>query len=66
MVNELLLTNTQVSKFCKTFENGSLTNIKLSKYQLHKIGHQEDFQIGFYGVTKNWFAFNQKCFETIS
>ena len=43
MVNELLLTNTQVSKFCKTFENGSLTNIKLSKYQLHKIGHQEDF-----------------------
>ena len=34
----LLLTNTQISKFRKTFENGSPANMKLSKTQLHKIG----------------------------
>ena len=34
----LLLTNTQVSKLHKAFANNSLTNIKLSKPQLHKIG----------------------------
>ena len=34
----LLLTNTQVSKLHKAFANNSLTNIKLSKTQLHKIG----------------------------
>ena len=33
----LLLTNTQVSQFRKTFANDSPTNIK-SKTQLHKIG----------------------------
>ena len=35
---KLLLTNTQVSKLLKAFENGSSVNIKLSKPQLHKIG----------------------------
>ena len=38
--HKLLITNTQVSKLCK---NNSSANIKLSKTQLHKIGHQEDF-----------------------
>ena len=33
-----LLTNTQVSKLRKAFENDSSANIKLSKTQLHKIG----------------------------
>ena len=33
----MLLTNTQISMFRKTFTNGSSANIKLSKTQLHKI-----------------------------
>ena len=33
----MLLTNTQVSKFRKAFENDSSGNIKLSKNRLHKI-----------------------------
>ena len=33
----MLLTNTQISMFRKTFANGSSANIKLSKTQLHKI-----------------------------
>ena len=33
----LLLTDTQVSKICKVFENGSSVNIKFSKAQLSKI-----------------------------
>ena len=36
-VQKLLLTNTQVSKLCKAFANGSSANVKLSKTQLHKI-----------------------------
>ena len=35
--HKLLLTNTQVSKFCKAFANGSSANIRLSKMELHKI-----------------------------
>ena len=34
---KLLLTNTQVSKLRKAFENNSSANIKLSKTELHKI-----------------------------
>ena len=34
----MLLTNTQLSRICKAFENGSSANIKLSKTQLHEIG----------------------------
>ena len=37
-LHKLLLTNSQVSKLPKAFENGSSANIKLSKTQLHKIG----------------------------
>ena len=32
----MLLTNTQVSKLCKAFENNYSARIKLSKSQLHK------------------------------
>ena len=32
-----MLTNTQVSRFCKACANGSSANIKLSKNHLHKI-----------------------------
>ena len=35
--HKLLLTNTQVSKLCKDFANGSSANMELSKTQLHKI-----------------------------
>ena len=41
--HKLLLTNTQVSKLCKAFANGSSANIKLSKTQLHKIGQLGGF-----------------------
>ena len=41
--HRLLLTNTQVSKLCKAFANGSPANIKLSKTQLHKRDNQKDF-----------------------
>ena len=41
--HKLLLTNTQVSKLRKAFENGSPANIKLSKTQLHKIGQSGEF-----------------------
>ena len=36
--HKLLSTNTQVSRLRKAFANNSLANIKLSKYQGHKIG----------------------------
>ena len=36
-LHESLLTNTQVSKICKAFANGSSANIKFSKMQLSKI-----------------------------
>ena len=39
---KLLLTNTQVSKLCEAFANGSSANIKLSKTQLCS---QEDFYL---------------------
>ena len=39
----MLLTNTQVSKLRKAFENNSSANIKLSKTQLHKIGKSGGF-----------------------
>ena len=45
----LLLTNTQVSKLCKVFVNGSSANIKLSKAQLHKIGQSGGFLGRFFG-----------------
>ena len=36
-LRKLLSTNTQVSKLCKAFANGSSANIKLSKTQLHSV-----------------------------
>ena len=47
--HKLLLTNTQVSKLCKTFANGSSANIKLSKIHLHKIGQSERFWVRLLG-----------------
>ena len=41
--HKLLLTNTQVSKVLKVFENGSTANIKLSKTPLKKIEQLEGF-----------------------
>ena len=38
-----MLGNTQVLGLRKSFENGSLANIKLSKTQLHKIGKSGGF-----------------------
>ena len=39
----MLLTNTQVSRIRKSFANGSLAHIKLSKTQLHKSGQSGGF-----------------------
>ena len=39
----IVLTNTQVSRLCKAFANGSSANIELSKTQLHKIGEPGEF-----------------------
>ena len=41
--HKLSLTNTQVSKLCKAFENNSLGNITSSKAQLHKTGQSGGF-----------------------
>ena len=41
--HNLLLTNTKVSRLHKAFPNGSSTNIKLSKTELHKIGQSGGF-----------------------
>ena len=47
--HKLLLTNTQVSKLCQTFANGSSANIKLSKIQLHEIGQSGGFWVRLLG-----------------
>ena len=41
--HKLLLTNTQVSKLCQAFSNGSSANTKLSKTQLHKKDNHQGF-----------------------
>ena len=41
--HQLLLTNTQISKFLKAFTNGSSTNIRLSKTQLYRRIFRLDF-----------------------
>ena len=46
---KLLLTNTQVSRLYKAFENNSSANIKLSKTQLHKIGQSDGFLVKYLG-----------------
>ena len=40
---KLLLTNTQVWRLSRAFENGPSANIRLSKRQLSKIGYEKDF-----------------------
>ena len=40
---KLLLSNTQVSKLCKAFSNGSSANINVPKTQFHKIGQSGGF-----------------------
>ena len=46
--HKLLLTDTQVSKFCKAFANGSLANIKFSKTQLPKMIQSGRFRGGLF------------------
>ena len=41
--HKLLLTNTQVSRLCKAFSNGSSGDIKLSKTELRVIGQSGEF-----------------------
>ena len=38
-----MLTDTQVSRLCKAFENNSSVDIKVSKTLLHKIGQSAGF-----------------------
>ena len=47
--HNLLLTNTQVSKLCKAFANGSSANTKLSKTQLYKIRQSGGFLVRLLG-----------------
>ena len=53
-----MLTNTQVSRLCKAFENDSPANMKLLKSQLHKIEQSGEF-LGRL-INKKWFTFNEK------
>ena len=59
--HKLLLTNTQVSKICKAFANGSSANIKFKKTQLHKIVQSGGFLGIILGPLLKWIAFNRKC-----
>ena len=52
---KLLLTNIQVSRLRKAFENNSSVNIEWSKTKLHKIRQS------IRTITENWIAFNEKC-----
>ena len=47
--HKLLFTNTQVSRLCKAFPNGSSANIKLSETQLTIIGQSGGFLGRFLG-----------------
>ena len=55
-MHKLLLTNTQFSRLCKAFANGSSANIKLSKIQLHRIGQSGVFLDRLLGLLlkKRW------------
>ena len=48
--HKLLLTDTQVSKICKAFANGSSANIKFSKTQLSKMIQSGEIMIGISGI----------------
>ena len=45
--HKLLLTNRQVANLPIAFANHSSTDIKLSKTQLSKMKHQEDFLVNY-------------------
>ena len=64
--HKLLLTNTQVSKFCKAFANNSLANIKWSKSQFHEIEQSGGFLGRFAFNEKDIVSIGWKRFNTIS
>ena len=49
-LHKLLLTNTQISRFCKAFVNKSSDNTKLSKTRLYKIGQSGEFLNRLLGI----------------
>ena len=60
--HKLQLTNTQVSRICKAFANGSSANIIFSKAQLSKMVQLGGFLDKLLGpLLKKWLAFNEKC-----
>ena len=73
--HKLLLNNTQVSKICKAFANGSSANIKFSNNQLCKIGQSGGFSGRVYfqvksrtfrTITKNWIVFNENVLKPLT
>ena len=56
--HNLLLTNTQVSRFCKVATNNSSADKKLFETQSHKIGQSGGFLGRLLGPL---LAFNKKC-----
>ena len=60
--HKLLLTNRQVVNLCKTFENHSSANIKLSKTQLSNMIQSGGF-LGrlTWSIAKNRITINKKC-----
>ena len=49
-MHKLLLTNAQVSRFCKAFGNSSSANIELSKTHLHKVEQLGGFSVILLGL----------------
>ena len=49
-MHKLLLTNAQVSRFCKAFGNNSSASIKLSKTNLHKVEKIGGFSVILLGL----------------
>ena len=65
--HKLLLTNSQVSRLHKVFANGSLTNTKLSKTQLHKIGRSREILGNFLGpLLKPGLPLTRKVLKVLS
>ena len=64
-LHKLLLTNTQVSRLCKAFANGSSANIKLLK--THKIGQSEGFLGRLLGpLLKTGLSLIRNVFKTLA
>ena len=65
--HKLSLTNTQVSKLRKAFSNNSSANIKLSKSQLHTIGHSGEFLGRLSGpLLKNGLSLTRNVLKTLA